>query len=387
MTREPTRAVHGGTEPDPSTGAILPPIHQSTTYEQRAPNEHEGYTYSREANPTVAALEDRLTALEGGRGCVAFTSGMAAIDALLRTQLTRGDHVVVSEVVYGGTPRLLRSYYEPLGVETTFVDAGRPEEVRRALRDETRLVLVETPGNPTLRLADVEAIATATEERGVPLAVDNTFLTPVGQDVLGLGADVSLHSTTKYIEGHNATVGGAIVVREDDGLLAQLEHVRKTAGTNQAPHEAWLTLQGLKTLPARLATVTETAATLAERLHGHPLVEEVRYPGLSGFPQRKLAERQHDRHGGILCFELPGYEPAARLGAELDVVRLAENLGATETLLTHPASMTHASLALEERQRLGITDGLLRLSVGLEDAGDLWRDLQQALATVGGGDG
>jgi cystathionine beta-lyase/cystathionine gamma-synthase len=233
-------------------------------------------------------------------------------------------------------------------------------------------------------LDDIEGIARIAERKGIPFAVDNTFLTPLGQDVFSLGADVSLHSTTKWIEGHNATVGGAAVVREDEDLLNQLRHARKSAGLNQTPQEAWLTLQGVKTLPARLPAVSRTATGLAERLAEHPLVEDVLYPGLDGFAQRKLAERQHEHHGGILAFELPSYGPASRLGGELELIPLAENLGTTETLLTHPASMTHGSLSAEERERLGITEGLLRLSVGLEALEDLWADLEQGLAAVGG---
>lgn len=386
MSRPRTRAVHEGRESDPSTGAILPPIHQSTTYAQQAPGEHEGYTYSRQANPTVAALERRLAGLEQGDGCVGFSSGMAAIDALLRTLLTAGDHVIVSEIVYGGTTRLLRNFYEPFGVEVSFVDASDADNIEAAVGPDTQLVLLETPANPTLRLADVPAAARATDAHDIPLAVDNTFLTPVGQDVFELGADISVHSTTKYLEGHNATIGGAIVVGEDEGLIEELAFARKSAGTNQAPNEAWLTLQGIKTLPVRLETVTSTAQALAEALEDHPAVTEVHYPGLASFEQSKLAERQHEHHGGLLAFELAGgYEAAAAIGRELEHIELAENLGATETLLTHPASMTHTSLSEDEQHRLGITPGLLRLSVGLEDPGDLWADLDHALGQVGGG--
>lgn len=388
MSEPRTRAVQGGTEPDPETGALLPPLHQSTTYAQEAPGHHAGYTYSRQANPTVAALEDRLTHLAEAEGCVSFSSGMAAIDALFRTRLSAADHVVVSEVVYGGTPRLLDSFYEPYGVQASYVDPGRPGDVEEAIRPETELVFVESPANPTLRLADVSSIARITETHDVPLAVDNTFLTPLGQDAFALGADVSVHSTTKYIEGHNATIGGAVLTRDDATLLDDLRFLRKSAGTNQTPQQAWLTLQGVKTLPVRLATVSRTAQTLAERLADHPGVERVRYPGLPSFPQRKLAGDQHEHHGGILAFELAdGFGHALRTAQELEVVELAENLGATETLVTHPASMTHASLDEAERARLGITPGLLRLSVGLEDPGDLWADLEGAIDRAGGGAG
>lgn len=383
MTRPCTRAVHGGTEPDPTTGALLPPIHASTTFAQREPGEHEGYVYSRQGNPTVAALERRLAALEDAEGCVAFGSGMAAIDALLRTRIGEGGHVVVSEVVYGGTPRLLETCYATGDVDATFVDAADAARVGKAITEDTELVLLETPANPTLRLADVRAIADAAEDCGVPLAVDNTFLTPVGQDVFALGADVSLHSTTKLVEGHNATIGGAIVT-DDDELRDELRFVRKTAGTNQSPQQAWLTLQGIKTLPLRLERVSETATRLAQRLTDHPTIDRVLYPGLSSFPQRELALAQHDHHGGMLAFDVATEAAARELTRHLETITLAENLGAAETLLTHPASMTHANLTAGERERLGITDGLLRLSVGLEHVEDLWTDLEQALDALEG---
>jgi len=383
VTRRSTRAVHGGTAPDRSTGALLVPIHQSTTYAQQAPSADADYVYSRQGNPTVAALERRLASLAGAEGALAFSSGMAAIDALLRSCLSGDDHVVVSEVAYGGTPRLLSSFYEPHGVDVTYVDTRDPGTIGKAIRADTQLVLLESPANPTLRLADVQAARDHAEDAGVPLAVDNTFLTPLGQDALELGADVGLHSTTKYIEGHNATIGGAIAT-DDPDLREQLAFVRKSAGTNQTPQQAWLTLQGVKTLPVRLERVTETAHELARRLADHPRVERTLYPGLGSFAQHALAKRQHDHHGGLLAFDVGTQAAAAELAREVSSIQLAENLGATETLVTHPATMTHASLPADERRRLGITPGLLRLSVGLEDVEDLWTDLEEALAAIGG---
>lgn len=387
MTGLRTLAVHAGRKADGDTGALLTPIHQVTTYAQEELGVDKGYTYSRSGNPTVAALEERLAALEGGAGCVAFASGMAAIDALFRATLSAGDHVVVGDVVYGGTARLLRQVYARHGVRADFVDASEPKRVEAALTPRTKLVLVESPGNPTLKLADIAGAAEAARARGVPLAVDNTFLTPLGQRALELGADIAVHSTTKWLEGHNGTIGGAVVVRDAE-LLEPLRLVRKSAGTNLAPFEAWLTLRGTKTLGVRMEAASRTARLLAGQLAASPAVARVHYPGLPGFPQRALAGRQHLLHGGVLAFELRQGLPAVRRFAKgLRWVTLAESLGATETLLTHPATMTHAALAAEERSALGITDGLLRLSAGLEDARDLAQDLAAALERAGGAHG
>ncbi|HVL47740.1 MAG TPA: PLP-dependent aspartate aminotransferase family protein, partial [Candidatus Thermoplasmatota archaeon] len=376
-----TRAVHAGRKPDGDTGAILTPIHQVTTYAQEDVGVHKGHTYSRASNPTVEALEIRLNSLEEGIGAVAFTSGMAAIDALFRASLSAGDHVVVSDVVYGGTVRLLRQVYARAGVTWSFVDASDPAAVARAITPATKLVLLESPGNPTLKLADIRGVAEVAHAKGVPVAVDNTFLTPLGQRVFELGADISVHSTTKYLEGHNSTIGGAVIVKSDAALLEQLKLIRKTAGSNQAPFEAWLTLRGIKTLALRLDAVSSSAQAIAEYLEQSPGVAKVHYPGLASFPQRDLAERQQLVTGGILAFELDGgYEAALRFVKGLEWITLAENLGAAESLLTHPASMTHAALTREEREALGITDGLLRLSVGLEAVEDLVADLESALA-------
>lgn len=385
MTSLRTLAVHAGRKPDGDTGAILTPLHQVTTYAQEDVGVHKGYTYSRAANPTVAALEQRLAALEGGEDAIAFASGMAAIDAVFRATLSAGDHVVVSDVVYGGTVRLLRQVYARYGVQASFVDASSAKGVEAALGPRTKLVLLESPGNPTLKLADLAGVAEAAHARGVPVAVDNTFLTPLGQRVFELGADLAVHSTTKYLEGHNSTIGGAVVVRDDAALAEALQLVRKSAGTNLAPFEAWLTLRGTKTLALRLDAVSRTAQALAEFLEEAPEVARVHYPGLRSFPQRDLARRQQKVPGGIVAFELRSYEAARRFAKGLRWISLAENLGATETLLTHPASMTHASLAPEERAALGISEGLLRLSVGLEDVEDLREDVQAALGRAGAG--
>jgi len=380
--RAATVAIHGGQSPDPATGAILTPIYQSTTFVQQAVGVHKGFTYSRAANPTVDALEHALGAVEKTPPAVCFATGMAAITTLFLSLLKTGDHAVISDVVYGGTVRLFQQLLSGLGIEYSFVDASRPELVEQAITPRTKIIFVETPGNPTLKLCDVAAITEIAHLHGIKLAVDNTFLTPVLQPVLELGADISVLSTTKYIEGHNSTVGGSLATR-DEGLLERFRLIRKTTGCIQSPQEAWLTLRGLKTLPARMKLHCENAFTVAQWLERHPAVERVRYPGLASFPQRTLAERQHAAHGGMLAFEIKaGSEAAITLMNSVKLCSLAENLGAVETLITHPVSMTHGDVPVERRREVGITDGLIRLSVGLEAPEDIIADLNQALSAA-----
>ena len=377
-----TKAVRAGRSPDPSTGAILTPITQSTTYVQQAVGVHHGHTYSRASNPTVSTLETCLGALEDAPPSVCFSSGLAAETALFLALLRAGDHIVVSDVVYGGTVRVLRELFADLGVQSTFVDAGDPANIRRAVRATTRLIFLESPGNPTLKLTDIAAVAAIAREADIPLAVDNTFLTPVLQRPLDLGATISLYSTTKYIEGHNATIGGAITTR-DASLLERLRFVRKSVGSIQSPFEAWLTLQGLKTLPLRIRRHSDSAQEIAEWLASHPAVTRVLYPGLRSHPQHDLAKRQHaeNRHSGIVSFEVRGgVESGIAVMNAVKLCSLAENLGAAETLITHPASMTHSDVPREQRESIGLTDGLIRLSVGLESPADIIADLDQALA-------
>lgn len=378
-----TRAIHGGLAPDPATGALLTPIYQSTTYVQEAVGRHKGFTYSRAANPTVNALEQALGNLEGSPPAVCFATGMAAISTLFLSVLQAGAHVIVSDVVYGGTVRLFRQVLESFGVHVSFVDTSQLAVVQRALTPRTRLVFVESPANPTLKLTDIAGVAAIARRAGALLAVDNTFLTPVLQPVLDMGADISVLSTTKYIEGHNATVGGSLATRHER-LLERFRLIRKTLGTIQSPQEAWITLRGLKTLPLRLREHSAYALAVAQWLQQHPAVERVLYPGLDSFPQRELAHRQHAAHGGILAFEVHGGAEAGV--AVMNAVRLcslAENLGAVETLITHPASMTHADIPPAQREALGIREGLIRLSVGLEDPADIIADLEQGLAETG----
>ncbi|HET9741414.1 MAG TPA: PLP-dependent aspartate aminotransferase family protein [Terriglobales bacterium] len=373
-----TRTIHGNLLPDSATGALLTPIYQTTTYVQEAVGVHKGFTYSRAANPTVSALEDVLGSLEGAP-TLCFSTGMAAITTLFLSLLKQGDHAVISDVVYGGTVRLFRQILEDLGVRASFVDTSDPSAVTAAIGPTTRLIFIETPANPTLKLTDVAAIASIAHKAGVLLAVDNTFLTAALQPVLELGADISVLSTTKYIEGHNATVGGSLATK-DSKLLDRFRLVRKTIGCIQSPLESWLTLRGLKTLSMRLERHSQNATTVARWLEQHPGVTRAHYPGLESFPQHALACRQHSAHGGMLSFEVAGGVPAGlTIMNSVKLCSLAENLGAAETLITHPASMTHADIPAEQREALGIGAGLIRLSVGLEDPKDIIADLEQAL--------
>ncbi len=376
-----TKQIHAGVEPDPTTGAILTPIHQSTTFVQPSVDEYltSGYSYSRSSNPTVRAWENKIAALEEGEGAAAFASGMAAISAVFMALCEAGSHVVVSDVAYGGTHRLASQVLSRFGVSTSFVDTSDPEAVEAAVRPETRLILTETPANPTLKLTDIAAISQVARARGIPHAVDNTFLTPYFQRPLALGADVAIHSTTKYLDGHNATVGGSIVTGRAD-LYEQISFIQNAMGTIMSPQVAWLTLQGVKTLADRMERQSESAASVARFLQGHPKVAVVCYPGLESFPQHDLAQRQATGFGAIVWFEPHGgLEAAKRLMGAVRLWTLAENLGSVESLITHPATMTHAGVPPEERMHVGLTDALVRLSVGLEDVEDLIDDLAVAL--------
>jgi len=377
-----TTAVRGGVTADPATGAVLTPIYQSTTYHQQAVGVHKGFTYSRAANPTVSALEAALGALEDTPPAVCFATGMAAISSLFLAILKSDDHVVVSDVVYGGTVRLFQQILTNFGVQASFVDTSNPQAVAEAIRPNTKLVFIETPANPTLKLTDIAAVAKVTHAADIRLAVDNTFLTPVLQRPLDLGADITLLSTTKYIEGHNSTVGGSIATR-DEALLERLRLVRKTLGCIQSPQESWLTLRGLKTLPLRLQQHSTNAQKVAEWLERHPKIASVHFPGLASFPQFALAQNQQSLPGGMLAFELKGgAEAGIQLMNTVRLCLLAENLGAVETLITHPVSMTHGDVPCDIRERTGITDGLVRLSVGLENSADIIADLETALAAI-----
>jgi len=379
-----TKQIHAGIEVDPTTGSILTPIYQTTTYVQPSVDEYlsKGYSYSRSGNPTVRALERKITLLEDGHDTTCFSSGMAAIQATMLALLNAGDHAVISDVAYGGTHRLCTQVLNRFGVEFTFADTSDADNVRKALRDNTRLIFTETPANPTLKLSDIAAVSAVAQDRGIPHAVDNTFLTPYYQRPLELGADLSIHSTTKYFDGHNATIGGAVVVKTAE-LDEKLRFIQGSNGTIMSPQIAWLTLQGTKTLSVRMDRQSDNAMKVARFLEGHPKAETVCYPGLESFSQHELAKRQASGFGAMLWFEVVGGAVAGK--ALMDTVELwalAENLGSLESLVTHPATMTHASVDRAERIRIGITDGLVRLSVGLEDADDLIGALDHALAEI-----
>ncbi|MFO7178473.1 MAG: cystathionine gamma-synthase [Pseudomonadota bacterium] len=374
-----TLAIHAGQEPDPVHGAVMPPITLSTTFAQPEPGKPLRFDYSRSGNPTRAVLEACLAALERASFGFAFASGCAAATTLLHT-LRPGDHVVCGDDVYGGTYRLLQHAATALGIRTTTVDATDPAAFAAALRPETKLAWIESPTNPLLKLADVAAIARYTAERGVRLVVDNTFASPALQNPIELGADVVLHSTTKYINGHSDVVGGALVTR-DPQLAERLRFLQNALGAVPSPFDCYLVLRGVKTLPVRMQRHVETASELARRLEEHPAVERVLYPGLRSHPQHELARTQMRGGGGIISIVLRGGEPAARrFLTSLRWFALAESLGGVESLAEHPALMTHASIPKDKREAIGIGDGLVRLSVGLEHVHDLWADLEQALS-------
>lgn len=377
-----TQAIHGGRSRDSHASSILFPLYQTGIFVHDAVGVDKGFSYSRVSNPTVAMLEEAIGALEGTPAAVCFKTGMAAETTLFLSLLKAGDHAIVSRVIYGGTVRLFREVLEGLGVQVSFVDTSVPENVEAAITPATRIIFVETPGNPTLLLSDIRAIAEIAKRHSILFAVDNTFLTPVLQRPLDLGADISVLSTTKYIDGHNATVGGSLATR-DEQLLERFRLIRKTVGSIQAPFEAWLTLQGIKTLPARLKLHCQNAEIIARWLESHPAVARVYYPGLESFPQKALADKQQAAGGGMLSFELKaGTEVAIRVLNSVRLCTLAESLGGLETLITHPATTTHADLGPELRSSLGISEGLIRLSAGLEAAEDIIADLESAFASA-----
>jgi len=379
-----TRQIHAGVTPDPTTGSILTPIYQSTTYVQPSVDEYlsKGFTYSRSGNPTVSALEMKLADLEGGVDCACFGTGMSAIHAVMLAFLNTGAHAVISDVAYGGTYRLCTKILTKFGIEFTFADGSNPDDVAASVRDNTQLILTETPANPTMKCSDIAAISEIAQKAGVVHAVDNTFLTPYYQLPFELGADISIHSTTKYMDGHNATVGGAVVSKSDEHAEA-IRFIQNSTGSIMSPQVAWLTLQGIKTLSIRMDAQSASAMEIAQFLEAHPKVEQVMYPGLESFPQYELSKRQASGFGAMLWFEVKGGLVAGKqLMDNVEVWTLAENLGSVESLITHPVTMTHADVEPEERARVGIIDGLVRLSVGLEDSEDLIDALGAALDRV-----
>jgi cystathionine gamma-synthase/cystathionine gamma-lyase len=375
-----TLAVHAGGSPDPATGAVMEPIVLATTFAQPEPGRPLRFDYSRSGNPTRAALEACLAALEGGTAAFAFASGCAAATTLLHT-LRPGDHVVCGDDVYGGTYRIFESVLRPLGIEASFVDLREPSALGAALAPSTRMVWLETPTNPLLRLVDLRAAADLLRPRGIPLVVDNTFASPALQRPLALGATVVLHSTTKYVNGHSDAVGGALVT-SDPALAQRIAFLQNAIGAVPSPMDCYLVLRGIKTLAVRMQRHGETAAELARRLEGVPGVRRVHYPGLPSHPQHALCRRQMQSGGGMISVELAG--DVRRFLAALRLFTLAESLGGVESLVEIPALMTHASIPAARRAALGITDALVRLSVGLEHVDDLWRDLEGGLRAAGG---
>ena len=373
-----TRAVHAGQRPDDPTGAIMTPIYQTSTYVQPALGRHKGFEYARTRNPTRDALERNLAALEGATHGFAFASGLAATDAVLKL-LQAGDHVICGENVYGGTHRLMTRVFAQLGLTFSFVDTRDPAKVARAVTPSTRLIFLETPSNPMMRLTDLAAVGALATDRKLLVAVDNTFATPVFQRPLALGAHIVIHSTTKYLNGHSDMVGGAVLTNRDD-LAERLGFLQNAAGAVPGPFDCWLALRGTKTLTLRMRQHDSNGRCLAEWLQGHAAVQRVYYPGLADHPQHDLARRQMSGFGGMISLEL-GSAARARVFVESTrIFALAESLGGVESLVGHPASMTHASVPKAMREEMGLTDGLVRLSVGIEDVEDLQADLEQALA-------
>jgi cystathionine beta-lyase/cystathionine gamma-synthase len=373
-----TRAVHAGVVPDPLAGAVMPPIYQTSTYIQDGLGRHKGYEYARTKNPTREALERNVAALEGGRHGFAFGSGLAAVDAVVKL-LSAGDHVVSGENVYGGTHRQMTHIWARLGLTFSFVDGGDLDAVASAITPATKLVYAESPTNPMLRLCDLAATGDIAKRAGALFVVDNTFATPCFQRPLELGADIVLHSTTKYLNGHSDMVGGLLITSRDD-LAERLGFIQNSSGAVPGPLDCWLALRGIKTLPLRMRQHDANGRRIAEWLSHHPRVRSVNYPGLPSHPQHDLACRQMTGYGGMMSVELGDAAFARRVVERTRVFALAESLGGVESLIGHPATMTHASVPPELRHKMGLTDSLIRLSVGIEDVEDLVEDLDQALA-------
>ncbi len=377
-----SKAIHGGQQPEAAYGAVMPPVYLSSTFAQTAPGQHKGYEYSRSGNPTRHALESALASIENGTSGLAFSSGLAAIDAVLKL-LRPGDEVLANRDLYGGSYRLFRQVFEPLGIAFRFEDLGKPDSADRFIGPKTRLIWIESPTNPMMHVLDIAALAALASSRGLLLAVDNTFATPYLQQPLDLGADIVMHSATKYLGGHSDVVAGALVVRNPE-LAGRLAFLQNASGAVLGPMDSYLVLRGIKTLHVRMQRHCENGRIIAEYLAAHPKVDQVYWPGLPGHPGYEIAEKQMRDFGGMLSFTPKGarFEDAVKLVSALQVFTLAESLGGVESLAGHPASMTHASIPREERLKSGVTDSLIRLSVGIEDAEDLVEDLAQGLAAL-----
>ena len=375
-----TRAIHAGQEPDPETGAVTVPIYPTSTYVQQELGKNKGYEYARVSNPTRTRLEQNLAALEGGTASRVFASGMAAINAIC-TMYKSGDHVVCGNDLYGGVPRLFNQVLANFGMEFTYVDTSDPKNVERAIRKNTRMVYIETPTNPLMSLSDIEAISQVCRRKKAELVVDNTFMSPYFQQPVALGADMVVHSTTKFLNGHSDGLGGVVVCTTKD-QADKLAFVQKAAGAILSPFECWLVLRGVKTLAVRMEQHDRSGRFIAEFLAHHRKVKKVFYPGLAEHPQHDLAQQQMTGFGSMITFETGSLSNAKKMLKTVRVCSLAESLGGVETLISHPATMTHAALGEKGRRAIGITDGLVRISVGIENVEDIMDDLDQALAAI-----
>jgi cystathionine beta-lyase/cystathionine gamma-synthase len=375
-----TRSIHVGNEPDPSTGAVAPPIFATSTYAQEELGKTKGYDYSRAGNPTRTRLEQNLASLEGGRAARVFSSGMAAVSALAGL-MKAGEHIVASDNLYGGVPRLFNQVLVNYGLQFTYVNSAEPKNVAKAIRKNTRFVYLETPTNPLMGLTDIAAVSEIAHQRGCQVVVDNTFMSPYFQQPLKLGADMVLHSTTKFLNGHSDGIGGVLVCNSLE-VAEKLAFIQKAVGAILSPFECWLVLRGVKTLAVRMKKHDESGRVVADFLSRHPKVNKVFYPGLKSHPQYELACRQMSGFGALITFETGSLANAKKLLKRFKICTLGESLGGVETLISHPATMTHAAIGAEGRKKIGLTDGMVRISVGIEDVEDLIGDLEQALAGI-----
>lgn len=375
-----TTAIHAGQEPDPTTGAVIVPLYQTSTYAQEGLGKHKGFEYARTQNPTRLAVEKNLAALEGARFGYAFASGMAAIDTTLRL-VKAGEHVIVSDNTYGGTFRLFNRVLSDYGIEFSFVDTTDALNIESAIKPNTKMVFLETPTNPVMSVTDLQAVSEIAHASGAIVVCDNTFMSPALQRPLEHGCDIVLHSTTKYLNGHSDSVGG-VVITNDEAIAERLAFLQNSVGAIISPFDSWLILRGTKTLALRMKAHDENGRQVAAFLAEHPKVQKVYYPGLTSHPQHELAARQQTGFGGMISFETGSLENAKKVLEAVKLCILAESLGGVETLISHPATMTHASVPIEKRNQLGITDGLVRVSVGIEDVEDIIADLDQALNQI-----
>ncbi len=375
-----TKAIHAGQEPDPTTGAIMTPIYQTSTYVQAEPGDHKGYEYSRGTNPTRKALEDCIASLENAKFGLCFSSGMGAIDAVMKT-LKTGDEVITGDDLYGGTYRIFTKIFAPMGIVFKFIDFTNPDNLKQHITPKTKMVWIETPTNPTCKIIDIEAVAKIAKANNILLSVDNTFASPYNQNPINLGADLVMHSVTKYIGGHSDLVMGALCTNSEK-LYDELFYIYNACGATPGPMDSFLALRGIKTLHIRMERHNANGIAIANYLKNHPAVDKIYWPGFETHPNHEVAKKQMRGFGGMISFTLKGdsKEQAFKVASSFKVFALAESLGGVESLIGHPASMTHASIPKEEREKVGVTDSLLRLSVGIEDIEDLIADIEQALA-------